>query len=194
LTSEQSGFEIIPKAKVQEQIRNSVTPGYEGEFDRFTLSQLLKHIENTGMAPGTDLPKNILGSFCRGGAFNYNIDGLIYHNSVAKGLSRLTPEYFSGNVEYEGVATGLTKQYSLASKTKPQDFWSIYDNLKENLTYFLLLTDITSEFKRVSEKIEVESEEVNENGIFKGINLTLDDVSLIFQMDYCLESRCFESD
>jgi len=188
-----SDFEIIPNAKVQEQIRNSVTPGYEGEFDRFTLSQLLKHIENTGKESERDLPKNILGSFCRGGAFNYNIDGLIGHSRIAKGLPRLTPEYFSGNVDYEGAA-GLTKQYSLASKTKPQDFWSIYDNLKENLTYFLLLTDITSAFKSVIQKIEVESEEVNENGIFKGINLTVDDVSLIFQMDYCLESRCFESD
>jgi hypothetical protein len=28
----------------------------------------------------------------------------------------------------------------------------------------------------------------------RGINLTVDDVSLIFQMDYCLESRCFDSD
>jgi hypothetical protein len=181
---------VFPIDFVIKQIRNRVTPGYEGEFDRFTLSQLLKHIEDEGKKR-TDLPKNILGEFCRGGEFNYNIDGLIEAPGKC-GLPQLTQEYFSGNIDY-GVDPGLMKQDSLASKTKPQDFWSIYDNLKEKIDKF---GEAAREwFGWIIRKIEVESEEeLSAIHPMRGINLTLDDVSLIFQMDYCLESRCFDSD
>jgi hypothetical protein len=188
---------VFPMELVIRQIRNSVTPGYEGEFDRFTLSQLLKHIEDEGKKR-TDLPKNILGEFCRGGEFNYNIDGLI-EVPGKYGLPQLTQEYFSGNIDY-GVDPGLTKQYSLASKTKPQDFWSIYDNLKKKIDKFG--EAVREWFGSIIRKIEVESEEeLSEPRLasgrlprwagpypMRGINLTLDDVSLIFQMDYYLES------
>ena len=188
---------VFPMELVIKQIRNRVTPGYEGEFDRFTLSQLLKHIEDEGKKR-TDLPKNILGEFCRGGEFNYNIDGLI-EVPGKYGLPQLTQEYFSGNIDY-GVDPGLMKQYSLASKTKPQDFWSIYDKLKEKIDEFG--EAVREWFGWIIRKIEVESEEeLSEPRLasdrlprragpypMRGINLTLDDVSLIFQMDYYLES------
>lgn len=177
-------YSIMPIDKIKEQIKNSVTPGYSGNFDRFKLSQLLKHIEEAGKT-NVNVPKVIVGTFCRSGEFNYNIDGLINHCKKF-GLKPLMKEYFMGDISYEGVSDELRRGISLASKTKPQDFWGIYENLKSNLSMFA--TIIQQRFKTVRKKIEVDSVQM-ENGVYKGINLTLSDVCLIFQMDQHLQIK-----
>ena len=176
-------YSIMPIDKIKEQIVNSVTPGYSGNFDIFKLSQLLKHIEEAGS--NVNVPKVILGSFCRSGDFNYDIDGLI--TSCKKfGLKPLMKEYFSGNISYEGVSDELRRGISLASKTKPQDFWGIYDNIASNLSMFE--TVIQQRFETVRQKIEDDSG-LMENDVYKGINLSLRDVCLIFQMDQHLQIK-----
>ena len=204
-------YSVIPKEKTKEQIVNKVSqhiPETRG-FEYFRLSQLLKHIEKVGET-NENIPKVILGGFCRSGEFNFNIDGLIKESGERLGLPALTAEYFSGDINYEGVSSELRRGISLASKTKPQDFWNIIDNLKINLEYFdpkieasldpdsWAATDdihtsfienktiIVSKFRDLIEKIENVSDTM-ENDIYTGINLSFFDVSLIFQMDNCLK-------
>ena len=176
-------YSIMPVDKIKEQIRNSVDSGYSGNFEVFLLSQLLKHIEEVGKT-NINVPKVIVGSFCRSGDFNYNIDGLINHCKKF-GLKPLMKEYFSGNISYEGVDDELRRGTSLASKTKPQDFWEIYDNIASKLSMFAALT--RDNFETVRQKIEVYSSQTEEWGVYKGINLSVDDVCLIFQMDQHLQ-------
>lgn len=173
-------YSIMPIDKIKEQIKNSVTPGYSGNFDRFKLSQLLKHIEEAGS--NANVPKVILGNFCRNGEFNFNIDGLINHCKKF-GLKPLMEEYFSGDISYEGVSPELRRGISLASKTKPQAFWEIYDNINTPSNLSMFESDIQQIFETVRQKIEDDSGQMEEWGVYKGINLTLDDVCLIFQMD-----------
>jgi hypothetical protein len=134
----QATYSILPIEKIEEQIVNRVTREYKGDFHHFKLSQLLKHIEEVGKTNG-NVPKVILGYFCRSGDFNYNIDGLINHCKKF-GLKPLMKEYFMGDISYEGVSPELRRGVSLASKTKPQDFWGIYDNIASNLSMFEALT------------------------------------------------------
>ena len=203
-----SNYSVIPKQIIKQQIVNSVSRhlGKLG-FDMFKLSQILKYIEKVGETD-ENLPKVILGGFCRSGIFSYNIDGIIRGSRGRWGLPELGEEYFIGDITYEGeLGAKMTKQYSLASKTKSQDFWNIIDNLKMNLEYFAgdpldldskPATDdeyesfiqnrdkIGSKFEAIIEKIERESE-ITENDIYTGINLSFTDVCLIFQMDNCLK-------
>ena len=203
-----SNYSVIPKEKIKEQIVNSVSQhlGKSG-FDKFKLSQILKYIEKVGETD-ENLPKVILGGFCRSGIFSYNIDGIISSSIGRWGLPELGEEYFTGDITYEGeLGAQMTKQSSLASKTKSQDFWNIIDHLNMNLEYFTEdpldldrnpTTDdeyesfiqnrdkIGLNFEAIIEKIERESEKT-ENDIYTGINLSFTDVCLIFQMDNCLK-------
>jgi hypothetical protein len=204
-----SNYSVIPKEKIKEQIVNSVSQhlGKSG-FDKFKLSQILKYIEKVGETD-ENIPKVILGGFCRGGDFTYNIDGIISSSIGRWGLPELREEYFTGDITYEGeLGAQMTKQYSLASKTKSQDFWNIIDHLNMNLKYFTedpldldrtAATDdeyksfiqnrdnIVSNFEAIIGKIERESENKTENDIYTGINLSFTDVCLIFKMDNCLK-------
>ena len=203
-----SNYSVIPKEKIKEQIVNSVSPHLESGFEKFKLSQILKYIEKVGETD-ENIPKVILGGFCRSGIFSYNIDGIISSSIGRWGLPELGEEYFTGDITYEGeLGARMTKQSSLASKTKSQDFWNIIDHLNMNLEYFTEdpldldrnpTTDdeyesfiqnrdkIGLNFKAIIEKIERESENKTENDIYTGINLSFTDVCLIFQMDNCLK-------
>jgi hypothetical protein len=203
---------IMPIDKIKEQIINTNTRHIPGQpLDRllsFKLSELLKHIEIVGET-NINVPKVILGSFCRSGDFNSDIVALSRCRRLGPTLPPLTAEYFTGSVSYEGLSPELRRNMSLASKTKTQDFWSIYDNLKQNLEYFTTIegeidpsrpslpesslaaydsdrSQIVTEFQGIINKIEVVSSQMV-NGIYKGINLTLNEVCLIFQMDNCLK-------
>jgi hypothetical protein len=202
-----SNYSVIPKEKIKEQIVNSVSPHLESGFEKFKLSQILKYIEKVGETD-ENIPKVILGGFCRSGNFSYNIDGIIRSSIGRNGLPELGEEYFKGDITYEGeIGAQMTKQSSLASKTKSQDFWNIIDHLNMNLEYFTEdpldldrnpTTDdeyesfiqnrdkIGLNFEAIIEKIERESEKT-ENDIYTGINLSFTDVCLIFQMDNCLK-------
>lgn len=203
---------IMPIDKIKEQIINTNTLHIPGQpQDRllyFKLSELLKHIEEAGKT-NINVPNVILGSFCRSGDFNSDIVGLSRCRRLGPTLPPLTAGYFTGSVSYEGLSAELRRNRSLASKTKTQDFWNIYDNLKQNLEYFTTIegeidpsrpsrpesslaaydsdrSQIVTEFQGIINKIEVVSSQMV-NGIYKGINLTLNEVCLIFQMDNCLK-------
>jgi hypothetical protein len=209
-------YSIMPIDKIKEQIINIKTQHIPFQpRDRlidFKLSELLKHIEEAGKT-NENVPKVILGGFCRGGDFNSDIKDLGENCERFKPtLPPLTADYFSGSVSYKGlhgVSDELRRNKSLASKTKPQNFWSIYYNLKQKLEYFTTIegeidpsiprplpsevaeydsnrSQIVTEFQRIINKIEVDSSQMV-NGIYKGINLTKNEVCLIFQMDNCLK-------
>jgi hypothetical protein len=148
-----------------------------------SLAQIFKHIEKIKNEKYENIPQVIVGSFCRSGDFNYNIDGLL-SNCKIPDLGELRSEYFSGDINYEDVSGELRREISLASKTKPQDFWSIiYDNINPSIDKFS--ESVRQKFVNVKQKIEIESEEPKDfvSGLYKGINLSVDDVCLIFQMD-----------
>ena len=167
------------------------------EFKVFKLSQLLKHIETAGRK-NEGMSKVIIGSFCRSGSFKYNINNLIKHCNETLELPLLSEDYFSGNIYYEGMNPEMRRELSLSSKTKPQDFWGIYDKIERNLSDFN--EDIQQRFQLLKKKIEVESEskkyvyndddddldDIDDYKVFNGINLSLNDVCLIFRMDLFL--------
>ena len=181
---------IIPRTEIKDQIMGK--PGAA----RYRLSQILRRIEIAGeKEAGRDQPRNIFGSFCRGGEFNYNIDQLLKCNSITE-LPPLSPKYFDANRDYEGVTDELRRNESLASKSKAQDFWSIYDEINKKFKeeYFTtgeigrvmerregreaaeaLVSTMLAAFQSVQKKIETTDQD--------GISLSLNDVCIIFQID-----------
>jgi hypothetical protein len=182
---------IIPRTEIKDHIMGK--PGAA----MYRLSQILRRIEIAGeKEAGRDQPRNIFGSFCRGGEFNYNIDQLLKCNSITE-LDSLSPKYFDANRDYEGVTDELRRNESLASKSKAQDFWSIYDEINKKFKeeYFAtgeigrvmeriesgreaaeaLVSTMLAAFKSVQQKIETTDQD--------GISLSLNDVCIIFQID-----------
>jgi len=186
---------IIPRTEIKDHIMRK--PGTQ---HRYTLSGILRRIEIAGgEEAGRGQPRNIFGSFCRGGEFNYNIDQLLKCNSITE-LPPLSPEYFNANITYEGVSDELWRGVSLASKSKAQDFWKIYDEIKQKFEdqYFTtgemvavmglmatmfsddrdagaLVSTMLDAFKSVQGKMDTPTED--------GISLSLNDVCIIFQID-----------
>jgi hypothetical protein len=178
LLTDKNMDEIIPT----EALKQSIKDKKSGKANSLRLSNVLKHIEVAARAD-EELPTNMFGWFCRGGSFNLNIDRLIRCNT--EGLPALTSTYFSGDIGYAGVTSELRREKSLASKTKAQDFWEIYDKIRSNEHLFEEeLEGVHARFTGIVAKID--SEEKDEHDVYKGISLSLDDVCLIFQMDNLL--------
>jgi len=169
---------IIPKEKLSDTIKSKNKFGGVKNEITFKLSQALKHIEEAGETSG-NYPKTIFGWFCRSGN-SINIEGLMKCSLSRTGLYPLSEDYFSENLDY---GSSLMRGTSIATKTKPQKFWEIYENiaLLENLSVFD--PSVQKEFNSVKKKIEVDSVQKDGNDIYTGINLSFDDVCLIFQMD-----------
>lgn len=150
----------------------------------FKLSQVLKHIEVSD--EGQRL-KKIFGLFCRSGDLP-TLDIDIFKKCNHPELPKLTDEYF-GSITYEGAS--LTRQSSLASKNKVQDFWNVYDKVIENKDRALFSETIKQLIELVRIKIEDESG-IDPKGKFefsrlqRGINLSPENICLIFQCDYYL--------
>lgn len=171
---------ILPKEEIKRQIMEKKT---------MHLSQIFKIIEKKKYDERyDDIPSVIVGGFCRCGLDIEPIDHLVnLCIDPPPKLPKLTHDYFSENRYYEGVSDSLIRQHSLASKVKPQDFWNIYENLKLNLINFD--EDVKKSFNNIIKKIEEKSENIRQsNGLYKGINLSLNDVCLIFEMDYFLNA------
>ena len=156
---------------------------------KLKLSNILQIINNK-----PDLPNKIIGLFCRSGDLpDLDIDSLIA--SSHKGLPVLTREYFSDTFSYGGAE--LTRQKSLSSDKKVQDFWDIYENIINRLPFLseqLGNSWIIDEILIIQEKINrgneefASSEDTNcfMNGIPIGIQLEINEVALIFQCDIYL--------
>ena len=130
----------------------------------------------TGVLKVTELPKVIVGSFCRGGVVPNELVFLL--DMAHDGLPKLTERYFNG--EIRAGTDKLTKQHSLSSKTKIQDFWDIFYNIKERLGEFE--EPVRTKFETVRKRIEDPSLTYPEGGI----KLPALSASLIFQMDLFL--------
>ena len=180
LLLEKHDSKIIPTEKISDTIKSKIKfGGTSSDEITFKLSQALKHIEEAGEM-NVNYPKIIFGWFCRSGN-SINIKGLMKCSLSRPGLVPLSEDYFSDNIDY---GSSLMRGTSIASKNKPQDFWRIYDNIASKIKRFDTTTQ--EEFKSVRQKIEDDSGHM-ENGVYKGINLSVDDVCLIFQMDQQLQ-------
>jgi len=179
---------IIHKGELKRAIKNKQKFGGSRENDiQFKLSQVLKHIENNPSSG--EYPTTIFGFFCRAGKY---IDMEELMRCDLPGIENLSGEYFSDNIDYGSF---LTRGRSLASKSKAQNFWAIYNKIKNNIHEFNGMklnpstvidgayTNLMGRFKIVQEKIETTSAKTDEHGIYNGISLTKDDVCLIFLMD-----------
>ena len=151
---------------------------------RFKLSQILKHIE---VSEEGQRIKKIFGLFCRSGELP-TLDIDIFKKCNHPELPKLTDEYF-GSITYEDAS--LTRQSSLASKNKVQDFWNVYDKVIENKGRDFFSETIKQQIELVRIKIEDESG-IDPKGKFefsrlqRGINLSPENICLIFQCDYYL--------
>lgn len=150
----------------------------------FKLSQILKHIE---VSEEGQRSKKIFGLFCRSGELP-TLDIDIFKKCNHPELPKLTDEYF-GSITYEGAS--LTRQSSLASKNKLQDFWNVYDKVIENKDRAIFSETIKQKIELVRIKIEDESG-IDPEGklefslLQRGINLSPENICLIFQCDYYL--------
>ena len=157
------------------------------------LSNILQIIENKSKE--LNLPDKILGIFCRstGDLPKLNIDTFLDEEFQHSGLDPLTVEYFSDTLFYK--STTLTRQKSLASYHKIQNFWSIYHNVITNIGS--LPEEIQENVSLVQMIIEMRSSTNYKNGSIlynlpDGIKLDVEDACLIFQCDYYLIKKTYE--
>ena len=173
--------QIIKKAKKDfldgPSLRLPELDGPPGEyFDLAQLFYLIKEKEKIDAG----LPKVILGGFCRVESNNSvanQIPAFINHAITDLGLPRLTEFYFNGDINFADAGE-LTKQESLASKTKTQDFLKIFKKLERNLGNFN--EPVLEKFKTVKSRID------NPTHPEGGIKLSFYDACLVFQMDLYL--------
>ena len=101
------------------------------------------------------------------------------------------------NISYSAHSADLTRQNSLASDKKAQDFWDIYENVINKLSvlsvelegsWIIELILIIQEKINDSNKDFVSSEDTNcfMNGIPIGIQLEVSEAAFIFQCDIYL--------
>jgi hypothetical protein len=152
----------------------------------FKLSNILQIINKS------DLPNKILGLFCRSGDLpDLDIDALI--DSSQDALPELTRKYFSDTFSYGG--TELTRQKSLASDQKSQNFWDIYENIIKGIPFLSEQLGgkswIIETIETIQEKIDRGNEKFVSpncfiNGIPNGIQLEVSEAAFIFQCDIYL--------
>jgi hypothetical protein len=90
----------------------------------------------------------------------------------------LTERYFNGDIIFASDSAELTKQQSLASKTKTQDFLKIFKKIERNLENFN--ESVLEKFETVKRRID------NPTHPEGGIKLSFYDACLVFQMDLYL--------
>ena len=190
---ENHNYDIISRQFMEYYILGSIVHRKDGSFyrrNKLKLSSVLQFIEEASLSQ--DLPNKILGTFCRSGEGTLNIDTFLEHSRLhpMEPLGPLTVEYFHDKISYEG--TNLTRQKSLASYHKIQNFWSIYHNVIKNKGSLeeqaqILVDGFVS--KKINERADrCFSKEPYRAGAQPfaapwGIRLEISDACLIFQCD-----------